>query len=148
MIERSGSTVFAVDVGAYWALTDSTRLGWGSHAVRDSYSSVDAGDNEIGITTNHWLVGVSGRQSFGDDAQVFFGRADVGLVVTIVNARRTVDNVEIEIATESGFGFLTRAGYGFTASETLNIAPQLTFAGFSLPSGFNSSLEFGVSFTF
>jgi|GEM_PF-5170923 len=145
-IDRSGAAAVAVDFAVSWKLADSTRLGVASHALADAYKYLDAADNEISMTINHVLIGASLRQSFGNDNQGLYARADVGLVST--SAKITTSTTETTLEGESGFGFLARAGYGITASGDFNIAPQVTFAGYSLASGFNSSIEFGAAFTF
>ena len=145
-IDRSGAAAVAVDFAVSWKLSDATRLGVASHALADAYKYLDAADNEISMTINHVLIGASLRQSFGNDNQGLYARADVGLVST--SAKITTSTTETTLEGESGFGFLARAGYGITASGDFNIAPQITFAGYSLASGFNSSIELGAAFTF
>jgi hypothetical protein len=101
-----------------------------THALADAYTYLDAEGTEYSLTINHVLFGASLRQSFGNDNQGLFARADLGFVSTSANL--TVNDTEIEVPGESGFGFLARAGYGITASGDFNIAPQVTFAGYSL----------------
>jgi hypothetical protein len=145
-VDRSGAAAAAVDFSVSWKLADSTRLGIASHALADAYKYVDTADNEYSLTINQVLLGASLRQSFGNDNQGLFARADLGLVTT--SAKLTINDVETEVPGESGFGFLARVGYGITASGDFNIAPQLSFGGYALSGGFNSSVEFGAAFTF
>lgn len=124
-------------LGFYWPLANNkTILGF---VVSGSFDALDYGYGSSQL--NQYLYSVSAMRFAGDEpGEGFFVRGDIGL------AKAVFDTAYGEtIESDSGYGFLGGAGYGFVISGETRLLLSTTYSSSELEGETYSTLAFNVA---
>jgi len=130
-------TEMSLDVlGFYWPLASKkTILGF---VVSGSFDALD--DGYTSVQLNQYLYSFSTMRFAGDEpGKGFFVRGDLGLAKAVMTSSYGGD-----VASDTGYGYLAGAGYGFAVSEKTRILLSATYSNKDIEGDSFSTFGFNI----